>query len=230
MPMVKKIIDFIFPIVALPEDEEKRALVIKSYEGYSKNSLPIWPMPIFLLFPVASITQVFSICNIAILICILIPTLLFVISAILLLKYRVDHKSTHENLLGILLDTYGIISGIAIMLYVIFVNNYIEINIYISILILSLFAHNIGYWHMLRNFNKRMVTAKTNQSMAGVGIFGASIGGLIAKLITYDMENFLLIFMFTFFMITLPFLSSAALVNYRQYDNIQCAKNGEPFK
>ena len=224
--MVKKIIDLIFPVAALPKNQETRSTVINNYEKLCRKTPSIWSIPLCLLICLLFVTQAFSVYSPTILIWMIIPTLLFAISAGLLLKFRIDSKSTHKNMLGLLLFSYGFILCYAILFYWIFNINSITINMYIAILIISFMAYYIGYWCWLKDFNKRIATTKVNKSTAVIGAICGCIGYLVAKHITNDF----FIFISVFLMITFAFALSASLVDYRQYDNIQRAKNGQPFK
>lgn len=237
-----RIIDFVFPIAPLPKDNKQRDAVIKGYEifvrkdtkDYAKGLL----FELLLLWGgVYSISHAYSTINISTFVCMLLPTLLYIVSLVLFICCKfirstdVEHaKQTISLLCSFVLCISFINIFLGFLNYDSWKNNkYIELDLhtYLFIFGISAFAYYVGYRIFYKGFNNRMEKQQHNHAnIIGFEILGGTVSYLFLRNITNN------IFLLIFFpgVLFIVFVSTWSLVNYRQYDNIQRAKKGMIYK
>jgi len=240
--VVVKLIDIIFPIAPLPKDKKERNTVIEGYERSINKPTNVSAKGLlftFVLFLVGifSVSNGFSTFDTNIYICILLPALLYFTSLILFLFFNLKRSTTSihaKHTISLFWSFVFSISFINAVLGLIHHDSlhsskYINVGtkMYLLIFCISILVYYIGYWYFFKRFNKRMVQqAQNNSTIIGIGASGGLIGVMIARTLSY---TFFVLLMFIGVLFIASF-SASALVNYRQYDNIQCAKKGMTFK
>jgi hypothetical protein len=237
-----KIIDFIFPIAPLPKDNKQRDEVINGYQIFirkdTKDYVKGFLFELLLLGVGAySISHGYSTINIITLVCILLPTMVYMFSLVLFICCRFIRSKDVEYVkltISLLCSFIFCLSFINIFLgflnYDSWKNNkYIELDLhtYLFVFGISVFAYFVGYQIFYKNFTNQMAKQEHNHAkIIGFCILGGTVSYPLVRNITND------IFLLIFFpcVLFIVFVSTWSLVNYRQYDNIQRAKKGMTFK
>ena len=228
--MVKKIIDVIFPVKALPIDANERAKVISEYNKLvlmsNMNVKKLLLMIVVWGMGAMFITQGFTIMNNLVFFCLLFPVALYLICLILYFIYRISKKKdTKKNyLIYVLCADIAGISGFQVLMFIL--DSDYSYKKFFVLLCASLLGYYIGYWYYLLRFRLNILNHSQDPYPKAVTASLTIICCFIIRLLPFNMQ----LFMICLCGIFLAILPAQKFVNYRQYDNIQRAKNGEPFK
>ena len=231
MSMVKEFIDIVFPVRALPKDDKERAKLIFEYNKLillsSMNAKKLLLMIAVWGMGAMFITQGFTIMNNLVFFCLLFPAVIYLICLILYFIYTFNKKkdSIKKNYLIFVLcaDILGI-SGFQVLMF--FLDPDYSYKKFFILLCISLLGYYIGYWYYLLRFRLNILNNSQNPYPKAVTATLIIISCFILKFLSFDVKLFV-ICLCGFFLAIFP---AQKFVNYRQYDNIQRAKNGEPFK
>ncbi len=167
----------------------------------------------------------------------LLPILLYFTSFILLICYKLKRKeiSIHTKHKITVLGSF--VFGISFIDILLGFLNYeswkknknveLDSKTYISILLISIIFYYVGYWYYVKKFNKMKLLLKSKKKSNIIGV--AITGGLVSYFFVRNMTNDIFLLIFFPGVLLIVFLSACALVDYRQYDNIQRAKKGMTY-
>ena len=232
MSMVKKFIDIVFPVRALPQDDDECAKVISEYKKVIKRDNDhitkfLGYEILFWGIGAMYITQGFKIINLLVLFCLLFPVVLYLICLILYFAYKYSKKkdlAKKKYLIYVLcVDILGI-SGFQGLVGIL--DSDYSYRSFIILLFITLLGYYAVYWIYLAKFSTCLINTSQISYWGGVTIISVILGSFIIKFMSLDLK-LAAACLFGIFIAVMP---AYKFVNYRQYDNIQHAKNGEPFK
>ena len=232
MSMVKKIIDLIFPVKALPKDKDVCADVISKYESIVRRDncnitqcfvsmIVVWGLG------AAFITQFFKVFNNLVYLCLSVPIIIYILGVVLFIICRLKHmpvlSKSYYFVYLLFIDITGI-SGFN-MLVGVFDTNYDYMSCLILLLI-SVVGYCAVYWCFFLRFNSNIAKLSNTSYSIGITVTITAVGYIIIKNLSVN-SKLSIAGLCGFLLAIAP---AYKFVNYRQYDNIQRAKNGQPFK
>ena len=232
MPMVKKFIDIVFPVRALPKDDKERAKVISEYEkivirdndhiieGFVCMIVMWWLAAYF-------ITHFFQSFNNLLYICLSIPIIIYILNLVLYVVCRIRHISILSKqyyfIYLLCIDILGA-NGFNILVGV-FDTDYDYMSCLILLLVTIAGYYGIYLCFALK-FNSNITKYSRTTYSVGITLIITVVSYMIIKHLSVN-SQLSIAGLGGFLLAILP---AYKFVNYRQYDNIQRAKNGEPFK